>query len=484
MSVENAQATGLDANAVLSNEDLAPTPPEKRTWGAWSYIAIWMGISHNINQWILAATALALGLSFWQAFSVIILAFGLVYVGVIANSVCGAKYGISFPVIMNIIFGQHAAKVAIFIRAIIGVFYFGVFVYVCNEAINVAIGSLIPAWNDLSKIQFLGMGLNTAIGYVISLALHFYILTHGIERIRRFEQWAGPLIMVVALGLLVWAIVVSGGPGPIVATQGTVSGLKFWAVFFLTVTGQIGSMATLMVNVPDLTRFAKSQKAQLLGQTIGLPIMFVLFSIISLFATVGTIFAFGHIIIDPLQIMTKFDVPIVVFLGAIFILGSTLSLNAATNAVSVGFDFTGLFPKRLTFKRSVQFGLIISVLALPWLWYGKSAAMNTIFGVFGSAMGPLLAIMLIDFYLVRRRTINIESLYDSKGEYSYFKGFNFQALGALLIGFVAAIIGLIIPSIGFLYNFNWFIGVVVGGIAYLLLNLGRSRKYELNRVAA
>lgn len=468
MKIDNAQIESNATNPVLGNVDLAPTPPEQKTWKAWSYIAIWMGISHNINQWILAATALALGMSFWQAFGVVVLAFTICYLGVIANSVCGAKYGISFPVIMNVIFGSRGAKVAIFARAIIGVFYFGVFIYVCNEAINVAFGAIIPGWNQLSEIHLLGMGLNTAIAYAISLVLHFYILTHGIERIRRFELWAGPLIMIVALGLLVWAIVVAGGAGPIVSTQGHLVGAKLVGFFFLSLTGQIGSMATLMVNVPDLTRFAKSQKEQLLGQTIGLPIMFIAFSFISLFTTAGTGIAFGKIIVDPLQIMTRFDSPIVVFIGAGFILASTLSLNAATNAVSVGFDFTGLFPKVLTFKRSVQAGLVISILAVPWLWYGKSEAMNSIFGVFGSMMGPLLAIMLLDFYVVRRRTIDLDDLSREAGPYSYTNGFSIAALVALGVGLLGAVIGLIVPALSYFYNFNWFIGVLLGGLVYVV----------------
>lgn len=466
MVVETGKAT---SNAMLDNPDLAPTPPEKRTWKAWSYVAIWMGISHNVNQWILAASLIALGLSFWQALAAIVTAFTVVYIGVIANSVCGAKYGISFPVIMNVVFGYNAAKIAIFIRAIIGVFYFGVFIYVCNEAINVAFSAFIPGWNGLSDVVILGMGLNTAIGYVISLALHFYILTHGIERIRKFELWAGPLIMIVAIALLVWAVVVAGGVGEITSLSGTLSGAEFWAVFFLGVTGNIGSMATLMVNVPDLTRFAKSQKSQLLGQSIGLPIMFIFFSIISLFATAGTVFAFGEIINDPLKIIERFDNPFIVVFGAVCILASTLSLNAATNAVAVGYDFTGLFPKFLTFKKSVQLGLLVSILAVPWLWYGESETMNRVFGVFGATMGPLLAIMLVDFYIVRRRSIDLESLRSLSGIYSYRSGYNLAALVALIVGSVAALIGLIVPPIAYLYSYNWFIGVAVGGLIYLAL---------------
>jgi len=466
-------------NATLNNPDLAPTPPEQRKWTAWSYTAVWMGIAHNINQWILAAGFIALGASFWQAFAGIVTAFGVVYLGVVANSICGAKYGLSFPVIMNVIFGDKAAKVAIFVRAIIGVFYFGVFIYVCNEAIDVALNAVIPGWDKLSAIQILGMGLNTAIGYAIAIALHFYIVTHGIERIRQFELWAGPLIMVVALALAIWAITVAGGVAPILSMGGHLSGGTFWVVFFLCVTGNIGSMATLMVNVPDLTRFARTQKDQLIGQTIGLPIMFIFFSVVSLFATVGTVFAFGKVVTDPLQIMTRFDSPIVVFIGAVFILGSTLSLNAATNAVAVGFDFTGLFPSKLTFKRSVKIGIIVSIFAVPWLWYGKAEIMNSIFGAFGASMGPLLAIMLVDYYIVRRQRIDIDALYGGSGAYTYWRGYNHTALIAFGVGFLAALSGLIIPAISALYAFNWFIGVAVGGVVYLLLNLEKVRRPQL-----
>lgn len=462
-------------NALMQNEDLAPVPPERRTWGSWAYAAIWMGIAHNINQWILAASALALGLSFWQATATIVIAFVVCGVGTIINSYCATRYGLAFPVIMHAVFGRHAAKAPIFVRAIIAVFYFGVFIYVSGEAINVAVGAVWPYWHELGGISILGMGLNIAISFAVSLALHFLILTHGIERIRRFEQWAGPVIMLPAVGLLLWAAFLPGGASEIMSTPGSLSGSEFWGVFFLCTTGQIGSMATLMVNAPDLARFARNQRAFLTGTSIGLPLMFSLFCFVSLFSSAGSLIAFGEVITDPLQIIQRFDSAVVVSFGALCILASTLSLNAATNAVSVGFDFTGLFPRILTFKRSIQFGLIIGILSVPWLWYGKSEVMNNVFGVFGSLMGPLLAIMVIDYFVVSKRHIDLVALEAGSAPYAFRNGYNVQALIALAGGFLAAVCGLIIPGWSFLYSFNWYIGVIVGGLLYLVLSRPRQR---------
>jgi NCS1 family nucleobase:cation symporter-1 len=192
-----------------------------------------------------------------------------------------------------------------------------------------------------------------------------------------------------------------------------------------------------------------------------------------LFTSAGSFYAFGEVLTDPLHIIERFDSPVVVFVGALCILASTLSLNAATNAVSVGFDFTGLLPRLLTFKRSIKYGLVIGILSVPWLWYGQSEAMNAIFGVFGCMMGPLLAIMLIDFFLVRRRYVNLEALATGTGPYAFRNGFHIEALVALVVGFLGAITGLVIPGLPFLYNFNWFIGFSVGGLIYLALTRGR-----------
>ncbi|MGO5013728.1 NCS1 family nucleobase:cation symporter-1 [Niallia sp. Sow4_A1] len=463
-------------DSTLYNADLAPTPKAKRNWTAWIYACVWMGIVHNINQWVITANMLDKGMSFWQAFGVTCFAFGIVYVVLILNSFAGAKYGVPFPVLIRSAFGHKAALIPIFIRGVLGIFWFGIFVYLASESIDVAFGAIVPGWEDLSNINFLGMGLNTVIGYTISIILHYLLITHGIERIKKYELWAGPLIMVVAIALVIWAINVAGGLSPLVNIESTIAKEDFWGLFFLSATGIIGTVATLIVNIPDLTRFSRSQKDQIVGQAIGVPIMFIFFSIISLLVTAGTMYAYGGVINDPIHIIERFDNPLVVFIGAIIILASVLSLNAATNAIAVGFDLAALLPQKLNFRKAGIIAIFVGVLSLPWLWYGETAYMDNIMGVLGSTMGPVAGIMLIDFFVIRRQKYEVNSLFVTDGLYAYKDGWNIHAVLAFIIGFIIALSGLIVPKLDWLYAYNWFLGIGTGGLVYWLLMTAKFKK--------
>ncbi len=453
----------------LYNRDLAPVPLKEKNWTWWAYAAIWMGIVHNINQWIIVSIMIQQGMSFWQALGVVCFAFGIAFIVLVANSIAGAKYGVPFPVLIRSAFGPKAALIPIFIRGVLGVFWFGVFMYLASETVDVAFGAIIPGWSNLENISILGMEANMAIGYVISIVLHFFLITHGIERIKKFELVAGPLIMVVALGLVFWAMSKAGGFMPLVSIESTVPEDKFWKLFFLSATGIIGTVATLIVNIPDLTRFSRSQKDQVIGQFIGVPLMFIFFSIISLLVTIGSVIAFGEAIFDPIHVIERLENPIIVFICALVLLASVLGLNAATNAVAVGYDLAAVAPKKLNFSRAGIIAIIIGVLSAPWLWYGNADTMNNIMGVLGSTMGPLAGIMLVDFFLIRKQKYDVQSLFVNNGQYNYRNGWNIRGLIAFGVGFLAALIGLIIPVLEALYAYNWFIGLFVGSLLYYVL---------------
>lgn len=459
--------SGRGSAAILDNPDLRPTPKEEQTWGAWSFAAVWMGIAHNVNQWVLVAGMLAAGMSIWQAGSVVLIAFTIVYLAIILSGSIGARHGLAFPPLMRAIFGEWGAYVPIILRSLSGVAQLGIFVYVTGEGIALTLKTAIPGLVALDSFSIIGLSGTNAVGYVIAFVLHIWIVTHGIEGVRKFELVAGPLIMAVALGLFIWAIVEADGFGPIAAMPSTIHGGEFWALFFLSIAALIGSMSSLLVNNPDITRFAKSQKAQLLGQGIGVPIMFGVFSAITIVATAGTKFAFGHIILDPIQIFEQFQNPFIVVSGSLVIAASTLALNAATNAVAAGVDFAALFPRHLNFRRATIISLFLGLLAMPWLWYGVGQFTSIFFGFLGVVMGPVFGILVTDYYIVRRRSIDIASLYSNSGVYSYNNGWNRSAVIALVVGTVAAGCGAVIPGLGLVYQFNWFIGVLVAGALYI-----------------
>lgn len=459
----------LNPDRSLYNSDLAPTPKNKRNWGWWSYTALWMGIVTNIVAWEVAANLIRIGMSFWQAFGCISLSYGLVFIVILLNGHSGAKYGIPFPVIARSSFGYNGAQVTVVMRTILSIFWFGVMMYIGSKAVDGILSVSFTWWADLEDIRIIGMGLNMFIAYLLTWLLHAYLALHGVERIRRFELWAGPVILLLGISLVVWAINVANGIQPLVSLTSTIPKNEFVGSFFLSMTALIGTMSALMLNIPDLTRFSKSQRDQTIGQAIGLPTMFILFSLMGILVTAGTIHEFGIPITDPIELLKQFDNPFVAIIGALAVLTATTSTSVATNLVSAGFDLTNLFPSKLNYRKSGMIAIVIAVVAVPWLWFDDAELINVIMGGIAAALGPAIGIMIVDYHIIRKRYLNVEDLYVKFGQYAYKKGWNIHALIAMVMGIIIAIIGLFVPYLENLYTFNWFLGVGFGGAIYLLL---------------
>jgi NCS1 family nucleobase:cation symporter-1 len=461
------QALGLD------NPDLRPLRRSERTWTWWNYSTIWMGIVHNLVAWQVAANLIAIGMSFWEALGCVVSAYLVAFLAILANSFLGAKYGLSFPVLIRAAFGRKGAQIPVFLRAFVAIFWFAVHIYIGSQAIGLILSSAIPGYRDLAATSVLGMGLNVLIAFVICWLVHAWVLTHGIGAVKRFEGWAGPTIMVLAIGLVIWAAVSAGSFGALFDSPATIARADFWPTFFLSMTALIGTVATLVLNISDLTRFSRSQRDQTIGQGIGFPLMFFFFSLMALWVAVGTKVAYGEVITNPIDILAKFDNPFVGIFSALCILISTVSVNVATNGVSVGFDLTNLFPRRLTFARSGIIAIIAAIAFVPWLWYGQFDIVETILGAIGATMGPIAGVMLVDFYFVRRRDYDTASLFTEspRGVYAFLDGWNPRALIAFVVGAVVALIGIFVPALSALYSFNWFIGIAAAGVVYGLLML-------------
>lgn len=453
----------------LYNEDLAPLSRKKRNWTWLNYTTVWMGMVHNIVAYETAGSLLGLGMNVWQALGTVIFANIILILAMWLNSSSGAKYGVPFPVLIRASFGHHGAQLPIIIRAFVAIFWFAVQAYAGSKAVGAVLGVLIPGWNSLSDINILGMGLNDAIAVALFWILHAVVISHGMERVKFFELWAGPLVIILGLGLVIWAIIVSKGLGPIFHEPSTLSGWEFWKVFWISVTGLVGTWATLILNIPDFTRFSRSQKDQIIGQGIGLPGTAIIFSIMSIITTSGTIIAFGRPIWDPVELLQAFGNPIVLLLGAFTLLIATLSVNVAANVVSPAYDLVNLFPKNLNFIKAGMISIIAALFFMPWVWYNNAGTIFSILGAIGGALGPVAGIMIADYHIVRRGEYDLDSFYRKDGKYAYKNGWNPKALLALVIGLIASFIGLMIPSLNYLYTFSWFLGIGTGFISYILL---------------
>ncbi|WP_246092798.1 NCS1 family nucleobase:cation symporter-1 [Terrilactibacillus laevilacticus] len=475
----NEQVVNYDAG--LYNSDLAPVKKEKRNWTWLNFTTVWMGMVHNIVAYESAGSLIGMGMSVWQALLTVIVANIVLIIAMWLNGTAGAKYGTPFPVLIRASFGHKAAHIPVLLRAFVAIFWFAVQAYAGSKAIDAIFGALIPGWNSLSSINILGMGLNSAIAVTLFWLLHAWITSHGMERLKFFELWAGPLVIVLGLCLVVWALFVSHGFGPLFAEHSKLTNAEFWGLFPVSVTGLVGIWATLVLNIPDFTRFARSQKDQSIGQFIGLPGTAILFAIMSIITTSGTIIAFGRPIWDPVELLQQFGNPFILVLGAATLIIVTLSVNIAANVVSPAYDLVNLFPKKLTFTKAGVIAIVLSLFFAPWLWFDNSDTIFSIMGAVGGALGPVAGIMFADFYLVRRQNYDLDSFYLTQGQYTYKDGWNLNALYAMAIGTVISLIGLFVPALSSLYAYSWFLGVISGFIVYtVLMKNTMSSSVEIN----
>lgn len=469
MSVIIDEKVGKQVDPTLYNEDLAPVPAAKKTWGWLNFTTVWMGMVHNIVAYETAGSLLGLGMNVWQALATVVVANVVLIAAMWINSIAGAKYGLPFPVLIRAAFGYKGAQIPVFVRAFVAIFWFAVQAYAGSQAVGAVFGVLIPGWNSLGNVHVLGMGLNTGIAVALFWAMHAWVVSHGMDRVKFFELWAGPLVILLGLGLMIWALSVSHGLGPLFSQPSKLSAAAFWKLFGVSVTGLVGVWSTLVLNIPDFTRFSRSQKDQIVGQSIGLPGTAILFAVMSIVITSGTVIAFGKPIWDPVQLLQKFGNPIVLILGAFALLIATLSVNVAANVVSPAYDLVNMFPKKLNFVRAGMITIVIALLFAPWLWFNNAGTIFNVLGAIGGSLGPVAGIMMADFFIVRRRIYQLDAFYDKKSRYAYRNGWNGRALLALAFGLVVAFVGLVVPILHVLYNYSWFLGVGVGFISYALL---------------
>ncbi|MCO7175812.1 NCS1 family nucleobase:cation symporter-1 [Sporolactobacillus kofuensis] len=467
----------------LYNYDLAPVKKEHKTWTWINFTTIWMGMIHNIVAWETAGSLIMLGMSVWQALSAVIIANIVLISAMWLNSVVGGKYGIPFPVIIRAAFGHKAAHIPVVLRAFVAIFWFAVQAYAGSAAVNAIFGALIPGWNGLSKFHLVGMGLNSAIAVVLFWLLHMWIVSKGMHRIKIFELWAGPLVIILGIILVIWSINVSHGLGPLFEQPSKLSSSQFWTIFPVSVTGLVGVWATLVLNISDFTRFTRSQKDQAVGQFIGLPGTAIAFALMSIITTSGTVVAFGKAIWNPVTLLQKFDNPFLLFFGAIALIIITLSVNIAGNVVSPGYDLVNLFPKKLNFVKAGNISIILSLFFVPWLWFNNAGVILTVMGAVGGALGPVAGIMFADFYIVHHRHYEINSFYLKDSEYSYSHGWNYSALIAMAVGTIISLIGLFVPTLKPLYSYSWFLGVGAGFIIYALLMRNTENKTKVREVS-
>ncbi len=446
----------------LYNDDLAPVPQEKRTWGIYSFASLWVGMSVCIPTYMLAAGLIAGGMNWRQAIGTILLGNLIVLVPMLLNAHAGTKYGIPFPVFVRASFGVLGANVPAVLRALVACGWFGIQTWIGGQAIDSMMKILWPAWAAFA--------LGPWACFLLFWTINMYVIWRGLETIKFLEGVSAPFMLAVGVLLLWWVYGKAGGFGPMLAAPSKFqSDWEFFRFFVPALTGMVGFWATVALNIPDFTRYATSQKAQMLGQALGLPAAMTLYSFIGVAVTSASVVLFGEAIWDPVVLLGKFNQPFVAFLSLITLLLATLTTNVAANVVSPSNDFSNLSPRRISFRTGGLITGVLGIAMMPWKLLSDYSAY--IFGWlvgYSGLLGPIAGVMIVDYFVVRRARLAVDDLYLRGGAYEYSRGFNWRAMAALAAGIGVALVGLVVAPLRWLYDYSWFVGFVVSGAAQWL----------------
>lgn len=474
----------------LYNEDLAPVPAERRTWNVWHIAALWIGMAVCIPTYTMAGGLIAQGFSWRWSLALIVLGNLIVLVPMTLVAHAGTKYGIPFPVLLRSSFGTRGANVPALMRALVACGWFGIQTWIGGSAIYVLLSVLIgfePA-GPADALPVIGLSAGQFACFLLFWAINIAIIVVGIESIKWLETLAAPFLILTGLALLAWATSRAGGLGPILA-ESTVARVRgaspetfdLGALFLPNLTAMVGFWATMALNIPDFTRYARSQRDQVLGQFIGLPTTMALFSFIGIAVTSATVLVFGEAIWDPVVLLGRFGHPLVVVLSLFALSVATLSTNIAANVVSPANDFSNLSPRRISFRTGGIITGIVGIAIFPWRLYTDLA--NYIFTWligYSALLGAVGGVMLADYYLVRRARLSVDDLYREDGEYAYGgNGINPRAMVALAAGILPNVPGFLavasngaidVPALfDSMYTYAWFNSLLIAGAVHVAL---------------
>lgn len=495
------------ADSPLFSGDLAPVPASRRTWTTYNFAALWISMAHCIPTYMMAGGLIAVGMTWWQALLTIGLGNLIVLVPILLNAHPGTKYGIPFPVLARSSFGTVGANIPAILRAIVACGWFGIQTYIGGEAVKTFLEALWPAFGHLGGgASFVGLTLPSAITFFLFWALNILIIYRGMDAVRVFENWAAPLVLVMAAVLLIWAVSEAGGLGPMLDHPSKFATLgEFWKVFVPSLTGMIGFWATLSLNIPDFTRFGRGQREQMLGQALGLPTTMIAFSAMGVVITSASQAILQGVDVsklwDPVFILAQLTSatppmghtePLIASAGVrllvavVSLLGvaiATISVNIAANVVSPANDFANLAPRHISFKTGGLITGVVGVLILPWKLLSSAEVyiFNWLIG-YSALLGPIAGIMVVDYWLVRKQTLDVAELYRPNGKYA---GTNGVAVLALVLGVLPNVPGFL-KSAGLttreanvfddLYVYAWFTGFLIAGAVYLVGMRNRVRE--------
>jgi len=464
----------------LWNADLAPTPLARRTWSTYHIAALWIGMSVVITTYTLASGLMQQGMNWWQAMLTILLGNVIVLVPMILNAHAGTKYGVSFPVLCRASFGVRGANVPAMLRAFVACGWFGIQTWIGGLALNTLMTAAWPGWQNVPGA--IGMS------FIAFWLVQVWIIVTGLEGIKKLEGWSAPLLLAGGAALLVWAILRGGGLAHILAESSRMQASRtpFWTLFPAGLTANVGYWATLSLNIPDFTRYARSQRSQALGQALGLPTTMTAFAFTGVAVTSATMVVFGEPIWDPVALIARIGTAPVIIAGAIVVMLAQLTTNMAANVVSPANDFSSLSPTRISYVTGGLITAAIGIVMMPWRLYADAAAYIFTWLVgYSSLMGAIGGVLIADYWVLRRCQLSTVDLFKLDGRYSYRDGVNPQAIVALIVSILPVLPGFLRAAttpggrvananlFDSLYTYAWFVTFSVAFVLYLGLMRAR-----------
>ena len=463
----------------LTNDDLAPTPAAARTWSRWHLASLWVGMSVCIPSYMLAAGMIESGMTWWQSLVAVLLGNAIVLVPLVLNGHAGTQYGIPFPVFARASFGTMGAHVPSLLRSLVACGWFGIQTWIGGLAIYEIIAILWPAWRALGgEAVFMGYSLPHYLSFLAFWAINLYFVFAGTESIKWLETLAAPFLVVMGLALLGWAVGAVGGLGRILAESDRLiladadrTPAEFvFTLFIPWLTAMVGYWATLSLNIPDFTRFARTQRDQATGQALGLLTAMPLFAFIGVAVTGATLILYGEAIWNPIDLLARLTAdagsPMLGLVALVVLALATLSTNIAANVVAPAISFSNLAPQRISFRLGGLIAALLGIVILPW----KLLDMYQTWLIsYSGLLGAVGGILICDYVVVRRMTLRLPDLYRADGAYRYRRGVNPKALWALAAGIGVALAGKLHPSLAFLFNGAWFSAALAAFAVYYAL---------------
>lgn len=468
--LDDAAAAQTRHNGTLWNDDLRPCTLAEHNWPGMKFAALWVGMCLCLPTYSLASGMIALGMDWKEAVLTIFAGSVAVLIPILLVSHAGTRFGIPYPVFARLWFGMRGAHLPALARALIAAGWFGINSWFGGQALDAILGRIAGPWNGLPD--------HLVIAFAAFWLLNVAVAMRGPQAIGRLASISAPTLAVAALVLLGWAVTRAGGFGPMLSTPPRLHGSAFWVAFFPSVIGVISFWATMALNIPDYTRYAKTQRGQILGQTFSMPLTMALFSFIGIAVTSATVLLYGKALWNPIELIVTFPTAVVLIAG-IIVMMSSITINVGANVMAPARAFENLWPSRITFAIGAIMTGILSLAMQPW--YVLASFGNYIFtwlGTYGALLGPLDGIAIADYWLVRSRKIALLDLYTPGSRYDYRGGLNLKALIAVAIGWAVALVGLIVPGLHVLWAGGWLFGLAGGLIAYALLMRGDASVLE------